>query len=133
MKKLTLSIISIILFFTLKAQGDYDYEETEDYDWNKFDSDSFLTSALISVGIIALGIIIGEMSKSNLLKKIGSIIAIIGGLYALISLGGTVLAAFGLLMQIVVPLAIAVLVLYLILDAVQKKKEENERKKGKDL
>lgn len=112
LSKFLLSIILLLPSVITFSQRSYDYEDSERYNWNEFDPDEFIKSAIICAVIIVVGLQLKKNSKNTFMKGFGNILFILGCLGALGFLGGPILGAITIIWQVIIGIAIFVGIIY---------------------
>ena len=109
-----LFLTTFILLMTLNTFGqrDYDYDDSEEYNWNEFNAEDFFKAALICAVVIVVGLMIRKNSSNNFIKGTGTTIVVLGSLGAFGFLGGPILGAITIIWQVVVGAAIFFGIIY---------------------
>ena len=107
-----LATILLLKSFNTFAQRGYDYDDTEEYNWNEFNADEFFKAALICSAIIVVGLLIRKNSANNFIKGVGTTIVVLGSIGAFGFLGGPILGAITIIWQVVVGAAIFFGIIY---------------------
>lgn len=110
--KLLLTTFTLLMTLYTFGQRGYDYDDSEEYDWNEFNADDFLKAAFICALVIVVGLMIRKNSSNNFFRGVGTTIIVLGGLGAFGFLGGPILGAIKIIWQVVVGAAIFFGIIY---------------------
>lgn len=91
--KLFLTTFLLLITLNTLGQRGYEYDDSEEYNWNEFNAENFFYAALICAVVIIVGLLIRKNSSKNFIKGIGTTIVVLGCLGAFGFLGGPILGA----------------------------------------
>jgi hypothetical protein len=110
--KLFLTTFILVIALNTFGQRGYDYDDSEEYNWNEFNAEEFFIAALIFAVVIVVGLLIRKESSNIFIKGIGITKVVLGSLGAFIFLGGPILGAITIIWQVVVGAAIFFGIIY---------------------
>jgi hypothetical protein len=110
--KIFLSIIVLLTSLNAIGQRGYEYDDSEEYNWNEFNAEEFFKAALICATIIVVGLLLKKKANNSFIKGLGTLIIVLGGLGAFGFLGGPILGAITIIFQVVIGAAIFFGIIY---------------------
>ncbi|MBW6491964.1 MAG: hypothetical protein K0B15_12305 [Lentimicrobium sp.] len=121
MKKTTskLFVASLLIFLSLNAFSqnvdDFDNysDQTENYNSNEFNGTTFFTSLIICSVLIIAGLYLRK-KQDKFIKGTGTAIIVLGGLGAILFLGGPILGAISVVWKVILGIVAVAGAIYLI-------------------
>ncbi|MBK9743222.1 MAG: hypothetical protein WAT26_11520 [Saprospiraceae bacterium] len=115
--------LNIIFTFNLIAQRGFELEdETESYDWSKFNLEEFVYSAIVCALVILLGLKLNNSASNSYLKGFGLALFYAGSIGAFATLGGPIIGAIEILFKVAFYSAIFIGIFYFIYKEFVEKK-----------